>query len=90
MRCDHCRTGSQPPLERLAALPLAERPISELFDAGKLTCGDCGKPLSGLSVRRTGSAPLDSTLIARYWRPGSQSDPEVAAYWRGFREAKGR
>ncbi len=88
--CDHCRKGSQPPLERLGNLPAADRPIGELFDAGKLTCSDCGKPLSGLTVRRTGSVPLDCTVIARFWRPGSQSDPEVAAYWKGYREAKGR
>lgn len=90
VHCDHCQKGSQPLLERLGNLASADRPIGELFDAGKLTCRDCGRPLSGLSVRRTGPVPLDCTLIARYWRPGSLSDPEVAAYWRGFRDAKGQ
>lgn len=90
VHCDQCRKGTQPTLERLSNLPLADRPIGELFDAGKLTCSECGEPLAGLTVRRSGSVPLDCTVISRFWRPGSSSDPEVAAYWRGYREAKGQ
>lgn len=90
--CDHCRTGSSPHLAHLveAAGPAASRPILELFDAGKLVFARCLKPWSGLEIERQGPRPLDAAAIVRFWRPGSMSDPEVAAYWRGRREASGR
>jgi len=91
-QCDHCRVGALPDVERLveAAGKLADRPILELFDAGKLVCARCTKPYAGLTVEWTGPRPLDVARIVRFWRPGSLSDPAIEGYWRGVRETKER
>jgi hypothetical protein len=94
MSCDHCKVGREAHLGHLvrAAGPAANRPIIELFDGGKLVCSRCLKPWCGLTVERDSSkAPTSDTrenIIAKFWRPGSGSDPAVVAYWEGFRKAR--
>ena len=87
--CDHCQMGRGPDLAHLveAAGKAADVPIIQLFDAGRLVCARCTKPWSALTVERMGDDADKDSVIARYWRPGSRSDPEVAGYWRGYRDA---
>lgn len=90
MHCDRCNVGRHAHLDQLVKVagPAADKPIIELFDAGKLVCSRCTKPWGGLTVERTGPTPLANGVIVRFWRTGSASDPAVRAYWEGFRKAK--
>ena len=86
--CDGCRATTQADAARIAEGAAATRPIRALFDARKLTCRKCGKPLAGVSVSIDGASPLERVEVVSYWREGSMYDPAVAAYWEGYRKGK--